>query len=159
MASCLQAANQEICAKRIERDQATTEKEQLKEALTHLLEEELARAKLSKEYLVDQRCESIFELVKAGAKADEAKAQSQATIQESKTTLEGWKQRCYDIADAAEEFVKIAWLANQALMDIPRSLRIAEGMVDPFRTPREISQFLELCRELYDTMKEMSAPP
>ncbi|RDX83101.1 hypothetical protein CR513_36017, partial [Mucuna pruriens] len=82
-----------MCAKRVERDQATIEKEQLKEAMStlkerevererqflrlqekmHLLEEELVRSKLSKEHLVDQRCESIFELVKArGAAANAA---------------------------------------------------------------------------------------
>ncbi|RDY10621.1 hypothetical protein CR513_04818, partial [Mucuna pruriens] len=45
-----------------------------------------------------------------------------------------------------DRFIKLAWLANQAIMDIPRSLLMAEGMVDLFKTPYEISQFLELCK-------------
>ncbi|RDX64797.1 hypothetical protein CR513_56608, partial [Mucuna pruriens] len=50
-----------------------------------------------------------------------------------------------------DKYVKLAWLENQAIMDIPRSLLMAEGMVDLFKTPYEISQLLELCRRLYDT--------
>ncbi|RDY04089.1 hypothetical protein CR513_12235, partial [Mucuna pruriens] len=121
----------------------------------HLLEEELARAKLSKEYLVDQRRESLFELVKARVKVDEAKSQYQTTIQELNRTLESWKQRCQDIDDEAkiqvqaatvetpfwkDRYIKLGWLANQAPVDIPRSLRAAEGMVDPTIIPREILQ-------------------
>ncbi|RDX83197.1 hypothetical protein CR513_35918, partial [Mucuna pruriens] len=98
--SCLRAADQEMCFRRVERDRVAQEKEQLKEALsvlkereaereaqflrlqekTHLLEEELARAKLSKECLIAQRRERIFELVKARAKTEEAEAHFQATI-------------------------------------------------------------------------------
>ncbi|RDY11732.1 hypothetical protein CR513_03563, partial [Mucuna pruriens] len=63
-------------------------------------------AKLSKEYLVGQRRESVFELVKAQAKAEEAEAQYQETIRELKRTLEGWKCRCQDVADDAEEQVQ-----------------------------------------------------
>ncbi|RDY12015.1 hypothetical protein CR513_03250, partial [Mucuna pruriens] len=40
-------------------------------------------------------------------------------------------------------------------MDIPRSLFAAEDMVNVFKTLREISQFLELCKGLYDDMKRM----
>ncbi|RDX72165.1 hypothetical protein CR513_48400, partial [Mucuna pruriens] len=92
--SCLRVADKEMCSKRVERDQLATKKEQLEEALLnvkmreaeqekqlhqlqermHLLEEELARAKLSKVYMVDQRHESVLELVKARAKAEEAEA-------------------------------------------------------------------------------------
>ncbi|RDY02076.1 hypothetical protein CR513_14514, partial [Mucuna pruriens] len=103
-------------SKRIERDQLATKKEQLEEALLNvkmrgaeqekqlhqlqerinLLEEELAKAKLSKEYLVDQRHEK------------EVEAQYQETIRGLKMTLEGWKRRCQDIADDAEEQLRVA---------------------------------------------------
>ncbi|RDX92565.1 hypothetical protein CR513_25291, partial [Mucuna pruriens] len=72
--SCLRAADQEMCARRAERDQVTKDKEQLERALLEgqrreaeqreqlrhlqermrLLEEELARAHLSKEFLKEQ---------------------------------------------------------------------------------------------------------
>ncbi|RDY02245.1 hypothetical protein CR513_14324, partial [Mucuna pruriens] len=104
--SFLRATDQEMCSRRAERNQIAIEKEQLKEALLNLktretkwekhvhglqekvrLLEELARAKLSKEYLEDQRRQSLFELVKARGKSDEAELQSQATIQELKGGL------------------------------------------------------------------------
>ncbi|RDX64051.1 hypothetical protein CR513_57436, partial [Mucuna pruriens] len=63
-----------------EQDQLAIKKEQLEKAMLnakewmHLLEEELARAKLSKEYPIDQRRESLFELVKVREKAKEEEA-------------------------------------------------------------------------------------
>ncbi|RDY12589.1 hypothetical protein CR513_02582, partial [Mucuna pruriens] len=141
---------------------------------TRLLEKELVKAKSTKEYLVNQRQRNILELAKVRAKADNDETYYQATIKELRSTLGTWKRRCQDIADEAEiqvraatvetpfwkdRCIKLAWLANQALVDIPRSLRATEGMIDPTKTPREILQFLELCRGLYDEMKKMSAPP
>ncbi|RDX86336.1 hypothetical protein CR513_32335, partial [Mucuna pruriens] len=90
---CLKAADQEMCSKRAERDQIAAKKEQLEEALAALKSRE-----------------------------------------ELKETLESWKWRCQDIVDEAEaqvwattvdtlfwkdRYIKLAWLANQALMDIP----------------------------------------
>ncbi|RDX91777.1 hypothetical protein CR513_26186, partial [Mucuna pruriens] len=82
--SCLRAADQEIYFRRAERDPATLEKEQLKEALsflkereaeretqllhfqekTCLLEKELVKAKSTKEQLINQRQRNILELAK-----------------------------------------------------------------------------------------------
>ncbi|RDX93928.1 hypothetical protein CR513_23751, partial [Mucuna pruriens] len=135
-----------------------------------LLEEELKAAQLSRDHLQNQRGSGLLALVEARGKIDEARSQ----LEELKRTLESWKQRCQDIADEAEiqvraatvdaqfwkdRYVKLAWLANQALMSIPRRLRAAEGMMDPTKTPREIKEFLEHCRALYDMVKELSAPP
>ncbi|RDX92023.1 hypothetical protein CR513_25912, partial [Mucuna pruriens] len=135
-----------------------------------LLEEELMAAKLFKEHLQNQRRYNLLALVKACGKADEAESQ----LEELKETLESWKQRCQDIADEVEiqvraattdtqfwkdRYIKLAWLANQALLDIPRKLCTTEDVVDPTRTLREIREFLERCRKLYDRMKELSAPP
>ncbi|RDX87776.1 hypothetical protein CR513_30712, partial [Mucuna pruriens] len=182
-----------MCARRFERDQVAIEKEQMEKTLLnikireveereqfrqlqermHLLEEELARANLSKECLIDQRRKSVLELVKART-AEEDEAQYQEIIWELERTVEGWKSRCQDMADRAKEqarvatteisfwkdrFIKLAWLANQALRDIPRSLRAVEGMADSIKTPKEISRFLGLCRELYDKIKTMATPP
>ncbi|RDX66859.1 hypothetical protein CR513_54326, partial [Mucuna pruriens] len=104
--SCLKAADQEMCLQRAQRDRlkealsAIKEREAEREAQllrlqekTHPLEEELTRAKLSKEYLIYQRRESIFELIKARTKVEEAEAHFQATIQELRSTLETWKER------------------------------------------------------------------
>ncbi|RDX79704.1 hypothetical protein CR513_39845, partial [Mucuna pruriens] len=185
--SCLRAVDKEMCARRVERYQVAIKKEQLEKTLlnirireaeqreqVHLLEEELARANLSKECLIDQRRKSVLELVKAPTKAEEDEAQYQETIRELERTLEGWKRRCQDMANSAKEqarvvvteisfwkdrFIKLSWLANQALRDIPRSLRAVEGMADFVKTPKEISRFLGLCRELYDKIKTMATPP
>ncbi|RDX66108.1 hypothetical protein CR513_55168, partial [Mucuna pruriens] len=43
-------------------------------------------------------------------------------------------------------------------MDIPRSLHAAEGMTNSLNTPPKITQFLELCRGLYDGLKIMFSP-
>ncbi|RDX63822.1 hypothetical protein CR513_57703, partial [Mucuna pruriens] len=96
-------------------------------------------------------------LLSIRGEADEAKLQAQETIQNLKVDIKAgnivetpfWKDR----------YVKLAWLANQALIDIPKNLRAAEGMVDPMKTPKEILGFLELCRKMYDNLKAMSAPP
>ncbi|RDY12016.1 hypothetical protein CR513_03251, partial [Mucuna pruriens] len=81
-----------MCFRRAECNQVMAEKEQLKEAIlnlkmreieqeeqfcclqerVNLLEEKLARPKLSKEYLEGQRRQGLMELVKTRGKADEA---------------------------------------------------------------------------------------
>ncbi|RDY13377.1 hypothetical protein CR513_01725, partial [Mucuna pruriens] len=128
-----------------------------------LLEEELARANLSKECLADQRHKSILELVKTRTKAEEDEAQLRETIRGLERTIEGWKRRCQDVVDSIQEqasaaaveisfwkdrLLKLSWLANQALRDIPRSLRTVEGMADFVKTPKEITSFLGLYRGL-----------
>ncbi|RDX95692.1 hypothetical protein CR513_21745, partial [Mucuna pruriens] len=175
----LKVADQEMCSKRVERDQITAEKERLKEVVAALksrgaeregelhglqervllLEEELKAAQLSKEHLQNQRRYNLLALVEACGKVDEAESQ----LEELKETLEGWKRRCQDIADEVEtqvraatadaqlwkdRYIKLAWLANQALMNILQRLRATEDMVDPTRTPKEIKEFLEQCRKL-----------
>ncbi|RDY06367.1 hypothetical protein CR513_09655, partial [Mucuna pruriens] len=175
--SCLKVVDKEMCARRVERDQVTIEKEQLEKTLLdirrreeeqrgqfyqlqekiRLLEEELARANLYKEHLIDQRRKSILELVRTRTRAEEDEAQLRETIQGLKEAVEGWKHMCQDIADNAQEqanvaatetsfwkdrFLKLAWLAIQALKDIPKSLRTVEGMVDFIKTLRGITSFL-----------------
>ncbi|RDX74771.1 hypothetical protein CR513_45435, partial [Mucuna pruriens] len=173
---CLKAIDQEMCSRRAERDQMVIEKEQLEETVAAfrsreaeregevhelwervlLLEEELKGARLSKEHLQNQRRSNLLALVEAQGKTDEMESQleelrwtleDEAEIQVRAATVDAqvWKDR----------YVKLAWLANQALMSIPRRLRAAEGMMDPTKTPREIKEFLEHCRKLYDRMKEL----
>ncbi|RDY07401.1 hypothetical protein CR513_08497, partial [Mucuna pruriens] len=57
-------------------------------------------------------------------------AQEQASV--ATTEISFWKDR----------FLKLAWLTNQALRDIPRSLWTVEGMTDFVKTPKEITSFL-----------------
>ncbi|RDY06373.1 hypothetical protein CR513_09631, partial [Mucuna pruriens] len=175
--SCLKATDKEMCARRAKRDQMTIEKERLEKILldsrireeeqreqfcqmqekTRLLEEELARANLSKEHLIEQRRKSIIELVRTRMRAEEDEAQLRETISGLKEVVEAWKRRCQDIDDIAQEqanvaavetsfwkdrFLKLAWLANQALKDIPKSLQTTEGMADFIKTPRKITSFL-----------------
>ncbi|RDY08032.1 hypothetical protein CR513_07788, partial [Mucuna pruriens] len=120
--SCLRAADQEMCFRRLQRNQATLEKEQLKEALSALkgretereaqlllfqektcqLEKELTKARSTKEQLINQRQRSVLELTKVRAKAESDEAYYQATIKELRSTSEMWKRRCQDVADEAE---------------------------------------------------------
>ncbi|RDX60420.1 hypothetical protein CR513_61440, partial [Mucuna pruriens] len=192
--SYLKVADQEMCARRVERDQVTKDKEQLERALLdgqrreaeqqeqlhqlqgklRLLEEELTRANLSKELLKEQERKILLEAVQARSKAEAEEARLKETIQGLKQTAEGWKRRCKDIADSAEEqvnaataetaswkdkFFKLASLANQALKDIPRGLKAREGMVGFIKMPREITSFLDLCRGFYDQLKARVAAP
>ncbi|RDX78460.1 hypothetical protein CR513_41265, partial [Mucuna pruriens] len=126
--SCLKAADQEMCARRTERDQAIRDKEQLQGALLdsqrreaeqqeqlrqlqgklRLLEEELTRANLSKELLREQERKALLEAVRARTKAEEDEAQLKETIRELKQAAEGWKRRCQDIADDGEEQLNAA---------------------------------------------------
>ncbi|RDX71529.1 hypothetical protein CR513_49111, partial [Mucuna pruriens] len=146
--SCLRAADQEMCARRAERNQ---------------------------ELLREQERKALLEAVRARTKAEEDEAQLKETIQELKQAAEGWKRRCQDIADSAEEqvnaataetlfwkdrFSKLAGLANRALRNIPEGLRAAEGMVGFFfiKLPREITNFLNLCRERYDLPTTFRTP-
>ncbi|RDX75077.1 hypothetical protein CR513_45089, partial [Mucuna pruriens] len=48
-----------------------------------------------------------------------------------------------------DKYVKLAWLANQALMDIPKSLCGTKGITNLLNTPLQITQFLELCWGFY----------
>ncbi|RDY03989.1 hypothetical protein CR513_12350, partial [Mucuna pruriens] len=105
----------------------------------------------------------LVELVKERAKTIKAEIQVEAATQGMKEMAVHAKEK---IQEAREEttfwkdrYVKLAWLANQALMDIPRSLRAAKGMTNLLNTPPEIMQFLELCRGLYNSLKNMSSPP
>ncbi|RDX66149.1 hypothetical protein CR513_55117, partial [Mucuna pruriens] len=45
-----------------------------------------------------------------------------------------------------DRYIKLALFANQAIIDILRSLRVVEGMVNPLNTLVERTQFLELYR-------------
>ncbi|RDY11091.1 hypothetical protein CR513_04293, partial [Mucuna pruriens] len=141
---CLKAADWEMCSRRVECNQIMAEKEQLKEAVAALKSREVEREdKLHglREWY------NLLALVEARGKAEEAESQ----LEELKETLEGWKRRCQDIANEAEiqvwaaiadaqfwkdKYIKLAWLANQALMNIPRTLRATEDIVDPTRTQR-----------------------
>ncbi|RDY03820.1 hypothetical protein CR513_12549, partial [Mucuna pruriens] len=133
-----------------------------------LLEEELARAHLSKEFLKEQGHKTLSELAKTRIKAENDEDQLKETIRGFREAAERWKRRCQDIVDSAEEqvnaatteasfwkdrFFKLAGLANQALRDIPRGLQAAEGMAGFIKLPREITGFLSLCREFYDQLR------
>ncbi|RDX74821.1 hypothetical protein CR513_45380, partial [Mucuna pruriens] len=102
-----------------------------------LLEVDVAKGKLHNEHLEQQRRQGIMELqVETNDQKIRGEAEKYAEIgngahkvvQEAREEINFWKER----------FIKLAWLANQAIMDIPRSLRIAEWMVNPLNTPAEI---------------------
>lgn len=49
-----------------------------------------------------------------------------------------------------EEFVKIVILSNDLIDEIPRSLKVAEPMMKVLRPPKEIYDFIKLCRYMMD---------
>ncbi|RDY07650.1 hypothetical protein CR513_08207, partial [Mucuna pruriens] len=147
MGNCLKAVDQEMCFRSIEHDQAMAEKEKLKEVILDSKTKEVdLRSQL---YLLQERMDLLMEEV------------AQATIKELKTKVESWKSRYIEMADHAEarvqatreeaifwkdRYVKLAWLTNQAIIDILRNLLATKGMINLLETLAKISQFLKLCR-------------
>ena len=188
MASCLHAADQEMCSRRAERDQVIQENEHLKGALAtlkaneagrleqlrqlqnqiRLMEEEQLRMKASNDLLTVRRRQSLQELAEAQAQTEEVRIRSRAVTKELQDALEEWRQRCIEseerariaITDALSSrrrFSQLAQLANQAIEEIPRRLSAAESRTDPLRTPREIAEFLDVCRDLCNVIKNLPA--
>ncbi|RDX89681.1 hypothetical protein CR513_28566, partial [Mucuna pruriens] len=131
----------------------------------NILIEEVARDRLYQEDLEVQRRQGLVELVEERKKAADSERQAQTTIEELKAKVGSWKRRCIEMVDHAEErvqtareevifwkdrYVKLAWLANQAIINIPRNLLVAKGMVKPLKIPTEISQFLGLYSGSYE---------
>ncbi|RDX86859.1 hypothetical protein CR513_31754, partial [Mucuna pruriens] len=123
--SFLRVADKEMCSRREEQDQLAA----------RFLEEELTRAQQSNKHLEDRRQKAIIELVKTRQEASEANLHAQETIQGLKRDIEYWKRRYQQIAEGAVEqvqaataetpfwkdrYIKLAWLTNQALMNIPK---------------------------------------
>ncbi|RDX99616.1 hypothetical protein CR513_17311, partial [Mucuna pruriens] len=88
---------------------------------------------------------------------------SQEIIFELKVEITTWKGQFSNLADQAKQhpksmendnifwedrYRKIAWLVNQAIADVLRAFREAEGMTNPLETPVEISSFLNYCNDL-----------
>lgn len=65
-------------------------------------------------------------------------------IIELRTEIQHWK----------DKFSKLAWLANQAVRDIPKRLREAEIAMTPFNTPVPVYKFVEFCRALTEELMD-----
>ncbi|RDX76682.1 hypothetical protein CR513_43304, partial [Mucuna pruriens] len=123
-------------------------------------EAEIAKSKLHNEHLEKQRCQGLAELVSERRKITDIGQQVEASIQGLREKADKYlEMACHveiRVQEALEEtkfwkerFVKLAWLANQAIMDISKSLQVVEGMVSLLSTPAKIMQFLGLYRNLY----------
>ncbi|RDY13186.1 hypothetical protein CR513_01929, partial [Mucuna pruriens] len=66
----------------------------------------------------------------------EAEQQMEATMVHAERSVQEAQDEARFLKDG---YIKLAWLANQAIMDIPRGLHIVEGMVNPLSTPVEIT--------------------
>ncbi|RDX95148.1 hypothetical protein CR513_22362, partial [Mucuna pruriens] len=138
------AAAREKYLRELEQDPALIEKEELTAVLADsklrevevktqlcqlqervsLLEADVARSKLHNKHLESKRRKVLMELVKTVAwelwresdKYTEIANGAHKAAQEAREETRFWKER----------FIKLAWLANQAIMDIPKSLRAAE---------------------------------
>ncbi|RDX92417.1 hypothetical protein CR513_25466, partial [Mucuna pruriens] len=150
MGNCLRVEDREMCFRRAEHNQAMVEKEQLKEALLNLKMREAEQEEQALGGLKATRLDGVGQGTRKGGRSIVANPGNDSRAEGNPGKLE---------AEMSPRYIKLAWLANQALMDIPRSLLATEDMDNVFRTPREISQFLELCRGLYNDMKKLSAPP
>ncbi|RDX72863.1 hypothetical protein CR513_47591, partial [Mucuna pruriens] len=163
----------------LERDQALLEKEELTTALEDarsregsakdqirqlreqidLLKAEVVGHRLSNEYLERQKRKTADSDLPADAAIQKFKEQTSKYLEiadhaekaawEAREEAQFWKDR----------FIKLAWLANQTIKDIPANLRMAKGMVNPLNTPRKVIQFLSLCRNLYEEIKALASPP
>ncbi|KAJ1402719.1 hypothetical protein SESBI_27812 [Sesbania bispinosa] len=54
----------------------------------------------------------------------------------------------------ATRFANLVWIANGAVEDVPRLLKMADAMINPLTTPEEICNFIEHCKSLMRQMKQ-----
>ncbi|RDX63469.1 hypothetical protein CR513_58101, partial [Mucuna pruriens] len=157
---CLKAANTEMCLRRKERDQTLAEKEELIQiATSQSAREQDPKQKNSQGQLRAFRPSCV-----------ESGAREKSTIGKLGHRHWRWKSRCGKNSTRSKQqykilkndslfwedrYRKITWLANRALMDILGALRRAQGMIDPLKTPMEISCFLELCTDLINKMESL----
>ncbi|RDX86289.1 hypothetical protein CR513_32396, partial [Mucuna pruriens] len=100
-----------------------------------------------RENLEIMKSRSQAKLIEERKRAEDLEEQAQIIIGELRAEIVTWKGQF------------LAWLANQAIADIPKVLAKAEGMVNPLETPVEIYQFFEFCRKMYEEMKKLSSAP
>lgn len=53
-----------------------------------------------------------------------------------------------------DRFSKLAWLADQAIVGIPKRLKEANAAMHPFNTPVQVSEFMEFCEVLIAELRE-----
>ncbi|KAJ1400744.1 hypothetical protein SESBI_29287 [Sesbania bispinosa] len=54
----------------------------------------------------------------------------------------------------ATRFSNLVWIANGAVEDVPRLLKMANAMINPLTTPEEICNFIEHCKSPMRQMKQ-----
>lgn len=64
--------------------------------------------------------------------------EDQEIIKDLREDIQFWKSK----------FSKLAWLANQAVKDLPKRLRKAEAKMSPFNTPVQVFDFVTFCKDL-----------
>ena len=88
--------------------------------------------------------------------------------QRTKTLVEDYEARLQDLGDQVKEeakfgevwmgrFMQLAWLANNAIADIPHMLRRAEMAINPLQTPVEIKDLVDYCKNYFEKMKYVIA--
>lgn len=168
---CLRAANKELGLRRQERDKAMVENQHLKELLANSkmtqrdVQKQLDKVRHQVEVMVvecgdkikrkDQhteemvmRCQNII-----NEKCEEIQGLI-GQMEEKDRVING--EKC-EVKFWMTRFSKLVRLANGAIEEVPRLLRSAEGMVNPLSTPREITDFIEHCKELIEQMHQLIA--
>lgn len=72
------------------------------------------------------------------------KVEEQEIVKELRDEVQLWKGK----------FSRLAWLANQAVRDVPRRLRRAEAEMLPFNTPVHVYEFVNFCKALTEELME-----
>lgn len=72
------------------------------------------------------------------------KIEEQEIVRELRDEIQLWKGK----------FSRLAWLANQAVKDVPRRLRRAEAEMFPFNTPVHVYEFVNFCKTLTEELME-----
>lgn len=53
-----------------------------------------------------------------------------------------------------EKYLKLSILSNHLINQIPRSLKVAEAMTGVLKPPKEIFNFIKLCRYMVDEFRD-----
>ena len=61
-----------------------------------------------------------------------------------------------DVVYWKNRYMKLAWLANQIMTEIPLHLENASMMTNPLSTPPEILDFFEFCKGAIDRLRKMA---
>ncbi|KAJ1406314.1 hypothetical protein SESBI_25240 [Sesbania bispinosa] len=147
---CWLAADEELGLRRQERNKAKVENQHLRELLGN---SEIAKREIQKE--LDNMKQQMQEMVvECERKIKKKHEDIQGLLGQLKEKDDVVYQSKKEMMFWATRFANLVWIANGAIEDVPRLLKMANAMVNPLTTPEEICNFIEHCKSLMRQMKQ-----